>query len=59
LFVAIMSYNGGINFGLLADYDAVDDIDAIVHGIEDAIGELHEIAETAGEPRASEEPATA
>ena len=29
LFVAIMSYNGGINFGLLADYDAVDDVDAI------------------------------
>jgi hypothetical protein len=59
LFVAIMSYNGGINFGLLADYDAIDDIDAIAQGIEDAIGELHEIAEGAGAPRASEEPATA
>ncbi len=59
LFVAIMSYNGGINFGLLADYDAIDDIDALVQGIEGAIAELNEIAEAAGEPRASEEPATA
>ena len=41
LFVAIMSYNGGINFGLLADYDAIDDIDlADLPGIEDAIAEL-------------------
>ena len=29
LFVAIMSYNGGINFGLLADYDSMDDIEVI------------------------------
>ena len=34
LFVAIMSYNGGINFGLLADYDAIDDIDLLTEGIE-------------------------
>ncbi len=34
LFVAIMSYNGGINFGLLADYDAIDDVEEIAAGIE-------------------------
>ena len=34
LFIAIMSYNGGINFGLLADYDAIDDVDGIAKGIE-------------------------
>ena len=34
LFVAIMSYNGGINFGLLADYDAIDDVAEIAAGIE-------------------------
>ena len=32
LFVAIMSYNGGINFGLLADYDSMDDLELIAGG---------------------------
>ena len=32
LFVAIMSYNGGINFGLLADYDSIDDLDLLSGG---------------------------
>jgi WS/DGAT/MGAT family acyltransferase len=44
LFVAIMSYNGGINFGLLADYDAIDDLDVIADGIEEAVAELLEAA---------------
>lgn len=44
LFVAIMSYNGGINFGLLADYDAIDDIDVIAEGIEASVAELVEAA---------------
>ena len=42
-----MSYNGGINFGLLADYDAIDDVDLIAEGIEDSIAELVEAAEAA------------
>ena len=29
LAIAIMSYNGAMNFGLLGDYDAMPDIDAI------------------------------
>ena len=33
LAVAIMSYDGGIDFGLLGDYDALPDIDAIAEGI--------------------------
>ena len=37
LFVAIMSYNGGINFGLLADYDSMDDVEVIAEGIERAL----------------------
>ena len=45
LFVAIMSYNGGINFGLLADYDAIDDVEEIATGIEASIAELAEAAE--------------
>ena len=40
-----MSYNGGINFGLLADYDAIDDVAAIADGIEASIAELAEAAD--------------
>jgi len=44
LFIAIMSYNGGINFGLLADYDAVDDVAAFGKQIEAATAELYRAA---------------
>jgi WS/DGAT/MGAT family acyltransferase len=47
LFVAIMSYNGGINFGLLADYDAIDDVAQIATAIEASIVELGEAADEA------------
>jgi diacylglycerol O-acyltransferase / wax synthase len=47
LFVAIMSYNGGINFGLLADYDSIDDLELIGEGIERSIAELAGAAEAA------------
>jgi diacylglycerol O-acyltransferase len=40
LAVAIMSYNGHINFGLLGDYDAVPDIGVIAEGIEASLAEL-------------------
>ncbi len=40
LAVAIMSYNGKLNFGLLADYDALPDIARIGEEIEAAIAEL-------------------
>jgi WS/DGAT/MGAT family acyltransferase len=58
LFVAIMSYNGGINFGLLADYDAMDDLDVIVEGIEESVAELLEAA-SAHAAAAEAEPAPA
>ena len=44
LFIAIMSYNGGMNFGLLADFDSMDDIDVVAKGIEDSLAELLEAA---------------
>jgi diacylglycerol O-acyltransferase / wax synthase len=44
LAIAIMSYNGGMNFGLLGDYDAMDDIDVVADGIETSLGELVELA---------------
>ncbi|HEY5189565.1 MAG TPA: WS/DGAT domain-containing protein, partial [Solirubrobacteraceae bacterium] len=50
---AIMSYNGGIDFGLLGDYDALPDIELIAQGIADALAELLAIArgEKAGAKR--------
>jgi diacylglycerol O-acyltransferase len=47
LFIAIMSYNGGIDFGLLADYDSMSDVDQIAEGIERAIAELVEASKEA------------
>jgi WS/DGAT/MGAT family acyltransferase len=44
LAVAIMSYNGGIDYGLLADYDAMPDVDVIAAGIDDSLAELLEAA---------------
>jgi WS/DGAT/MGAT family acyltransferase len=49
LFVAIMSYNGGINFGLLADYDSMDDLEMITEGIERSIADLVVAAEAASQ----------
>ena len=44
LAIAIMSYNGRINFGLLADYDSMEDVDAIAEGIGESLDELVEAA---------------
>ncbi len=57
LFVAIMSYNGGVNFGLLADYDSMDDLDLIAEGIERSISELAAAADVAAEQEPEPEPA--
>ncbi len=46
LAVAIMSYDGGIDFGLLGDYDALPDIDVIAEGIEESLAELVRAART-------------
>jgi len=47
LAVAIMSYNGKLNFGLLADYDAVPDLEVLERGIADARDELLRAARAA------------
>lgn len=44
LAVAIMSYNGRICFGLLADYDSIEDVERISTGINDSLAELEEAA---------------
>ncbi len=40
LFVAIMSYNGKLNFGLLGDYDALPDLDGIAQDVRESLDEL-------------------
>ena len=60
LFVAIMSYNGSVNFGLLADFDTIGDVAEIGAGIERSLAELLEIAEaTAAEQAPASETAPA
>jgi WS/DGAT/MGAT family acyltransferase len=44
LAVAIMSYNGRVGFGLLADYDSMGDVEAIAKGIDTSLAELEEAA---------------
>ena len=44
LAIAIMSYNGGIDFGLLGDYDAMPDLDAFGEAIESCLAELVSLA---------------
>ncbi len=44
LAIAIMSYNGRLDFGLLADYDAMPDLDDLALYLEDSLVELLEQA---------------
>src|SRR5215218_246937 len=52
LAVAIMSYNGKVDFGLLADYDAMPDIDAFAAHLEESLAELLAAARSAGKATA-------
>jgi WS/DGAT/MGAT family acyltransferase len=51
LAIAIMSYNGGIDFGLLGDYDAMDDIDVVADGLERSLAELVKAAKARSRPK--------
>jgi diacylglycerol O-acyltransferase / wax synthase len=44
LAVAIMSYNGGMDFGLIGDLDAMADIDVVADGITHSLRELVRLA---------------
>jgi diacylglycerol O-acyltransferase / wax synthase len=54
LAIAIMSYNGEMGFGLLADYDSMEDVEMIAQGIEDSVAELLEAARASGATREPE-----
>jgi WS/DGAT/MGAT family acyltransferase len=45
--VAIMSYNGHVGFGLLADYDTMEDVEVFAEGLSRALAELEEAAAAA------------
>jgi diacylglycerol O-acyltransferase / wax synthase len=45
LAVAVMSYDGGMNFGLLADYDGLPDLDAVTEGLRASLTELLALAQ--------------
>ena len=47
LAVAIMSYNGSVDIGLMGDFDAMDDLDLFGGDIEEAFAELREAADRA------------
>ncbi len=44
LAIAIMSYDGGLDYGLLGDFDALPDIDVIADGIDATLAELLQAA---------------
>jgi hypothetical protein len=46
-----MSYNGKIDFGLLADYDALPDLDAIAEFVDESVDELLAAAREVEPPR--------
>ena len=47
LAIAIMSYNGKVDFGLLADYDAMPDLEAVGDHLEESLAELLDAARRA------------
>jgi diacylglycerol O-acyltransferase / wax synthase len=44
LAIAIMSYNGCVDFGLLGDFDSMPDLDVFADYLEDALAELMQAA---------------
>jgi WS/DGAT/MGAT family acyltransferase len=59
LAIAIMSYNGSLDYGLLGDYDALSDIDVITQGLDDSLAALLAAARSgkpAARPRRSARP---
>jgi WS/DGAT/MGAT family acyltransferase len=51
LAIAIFSYNGKVSFGLLGDFDALEDIDVIADGIDRSLQELVAAAKERAAPK--------
>jgi diacylglycerol O-acyltransferase / wax synthase len=54
LAVAIMSYDGGLDYGLLGDFDALADVDVIADGIRESLDELLKAARSKASRRPRE-----
>jgi diacylglycerol O-acyltransferase / wax synthase len=54
----IMSYNGQVNFGLVGDFEAMGDLDALARDLEASIGELADAAPTEKKPSRRRQPET-
>jgi diacylglycerol O-acyltransferase / wax synthase len=59
LATAIMSYNGGVYFGLIGDYDALPDLDVISEAVSDSVAELRSLARRERETPALVDPGVA
>ena len=57
LAIAIMSYDGEVNFGLLADYDAIPDVNDLAEGISESLAELVALAAKRNRSKAAQPPA--
>ena len=51
LAIAVMSYDGGMGFGLLGDLDAMPDLVVVAKGIDDALAELVALARGEAPPK--------
>ncbi|WP_022927645.1 WS/DGAT/MGAT family O-acyltransferase [Patulibacter americanus] len=59
LAIAILSYDGAVNFGLIADRDAVPDLKLLADGIAAAVDDLDSLAQTVNAHRAADRAAVA
>jgi diacylglycerol O-acyltransferase / wax synthase len=56
LAIAIMSYNGSLDFGLLGDFDAMPDMDFVAAAIEETTDELLDAARGVSTPKRTSRP---
>jgi WS/DGAT/MGAT family acyltransferase len=54
--IAVMSYDGHLGFGLIADYDALPEIELVARELERSIAALAKAAGVGGRPRAAGRP---
>ncbi|MFL5846556.1 MAG: WS/DGAT/MGAT family O-acyltransferase [Solirubrobacteraceae bacterium] len=59
LAIAVMSYDGGVNFGLIADLDSMPDLDTVRDGIERSIEEYLALSGRRGAARGARRPRSA
>ena len=59
LAIAVMSYNGKMDFGLLGDYDAMPDIDSFGELLEESLAELLDTARSVAKPESEQRKASA